>query len=126
IQPWPEFLGAMRTALAAQQPLGGAGLRLLTETVSSPALASQIRDLLKRFPSARWHQWDPLSRENAKAGARLAFGRYVDTQYRFDRADVVVSLDANFLCDGPAQHRHARDFAARRRPENGRRMNRLY
>jgi Fe-S-cluster-containing dehydrogenase component len=126
IKPWAEFLGAMRATLTAQQALGGVGLRILTESISSPTLVAQIRDLLQRFPSAKWHQWDPLSRENAKAGAKLAFGRYVDTQYRIDRADVILSLDADFLCDGPAGLRYARDFAGRRRPEQPDRMNRLY
>jgi Fe-S-cluster-containing dehydrogenase component len=126
IKPWSEFLGAMRVTLTAQQPLGGAGLRILTESICSPTLAAQIRDLLKRFPSAKWHQWDPLSRENAKAGAKLAFGRYLDAQYRLDRADVILSLDSDFLCDGPAGLRYSRDFAARRRPTPPDRMNRLY
>ena len=126
IQPWSGFLGAMRAAMTAQQPLGGAGLRILTESISSPTLTAQMRDMLKRFPSAKWHQWDPLSRENAKAGSKIAFGRYVDTQYRFDRADVILSLDADFLCDGPAGVRYAREFASRRRPEQPDRMNRLY
>ena len=126
IQPWSQFLGAMRAAMTAQQPLGGAGLRILTESISSPTLTAQMRDLLKRFPSAKWHQWDPLSHENAKAGAKLAFGRYVDTQYRLERADVILALDADFLCDGPAGIRYAREFAARRRPEQPDRMNRLY
>ena len=53
IRPWSAFLGAIRAALAAQQPLKGAGLRILTETVTSPTLAAQIRDLLARFPSAQ-------------------------------------------------------------------------
>ena len=100
IRPWPAFLGAIRTALSAQQPAtatGGAGLRLLTESVSSPTLAAQIRDLLARYPSAKWHQWDPASRENARGGAKLAFGTYAEAQYRFDRADVIVALDADFL-----------------------------
>ncbi|HET6956492.1 MAG TPA: 4Fe-4S dicluster domain-containing protein [Vicinamibacterales bacterium] len=126
IKPWSEFLGAMRATLTAQQALGGAGLRILTESVSSPTLAAQIRDLLKRLPAAKWHQWDPLSRENAKAGAKLAFGRYVDTQYQLERADVILALDSDFLCDGPASLRYSREFAARRRPEQPDRMNRLY
>src|SRR5438046_1691392 len=67
IRPWSAFLGVMRAALAAQQPLEGAGLRILTESVSSPTLASQIRELPARFPSAAWHQWDPASRESARA-----------------------------------------------------------
>jgi molybdopterin-containing oxidoreductase family iron-sulfur binding subunit len=116
----------MRAALAAQQPLKGAGLRILTESVNSPTLAAQIRDVLSRYPSARWHQWDPASRDNARAGAKLAFGQYVDAQYRFDPADVVVALDSDFLASGPGSVRYAREFTARRRPENADRMNRLY
>src|SRR6185503_11074548 len=45
IRPWPAFLGAISAALAAQRPLQGAGIRLLTESVSSPTLAAQIREL---------------------------------------------------------------------------------
>jgi MoCo/4Fe-4S cofactor protein with predicted Tat translocation signal len=126
IRPWSAFLGAMNAALTAQKPLKGAGLRILTESVSSPTLAAQIRDLLGRFPSAKWHQWDPASRDNARAGARLAFGEYVDAQYHLDQADVILSLDADFLGGGPGALRYAREFAKRRRPEDAEHMNRLY
>ena len=126
IRPWSAFLGAIRPVLMAQQRLKGAGLRILTESVSSPTLAAQIRDLLARYPSAKWHQWDPASRENARGGAKLAFGDYADVQYRFDRADVILTLDADFLASGPGSLRYARDFAARRRPEDAEHMNRLY
>jgi len=126
IRPWAAFLGTIRAAIATQQPVKGAGLRILTESVSSPTLASQLRDLLTRLPAAKWHQWDPASRENARAGATLAFGEYADAQYRLDRADVIVALDADFLASGPGGLRYAREFAARRRPENASRMNRLY
>jgi MoCo/4Fe-4S cofactor protein with predicted Tat translocation signal len=126
ILPWSSFLGAMRAALAAQQPLRGAGLRILTESVSSPTLAAQIRDVLARYPSAKWHQWDPASRQHARVGSKLAFGRFVDAQYRFENADIVVALDADFLSCGPGSLRYARDFASRRRPEAADRMNRFY
>src|SRR5262249_48971119 len=91
-----------------------------------PTLAGQIRDLLRRFPAAGWHQWDPSSRENARAGSLLAFGDHVDAQLRLDQADVIVALDADFLACGPGGLRYARDFAARRRPEHADRMNGLY
>jgi molybdopterin-containing oxidoreductase family iron-sulfur binding subunit len=126
IRPWASFLGSIRAALTTEQEKKGAGLRILTESVNSPTLAAQLRDLLARLPAAKWHQWDPASRENAHAGAALAFGEYVDAQYRFDRADVIVSLDADFLGCGAGSLRYARDFAARRRPEQASRMNRLY
>jgi MoCo/4Fe-4S cofactor protein with predicted Tat translocation signal len=126
IRPWPEFLGAIRAAMVAERARGGGGVRILTESVSSPALAAQIRDLLRRFPSARWHQWDPLARDNARRGALRAFGRDVDPLYRLDRADVVVALDADFLASGPGGLRHARDFAGRRHTDRPERMSRLY
>jgi molybdopterin-containing oxidoreductase family iron-sulfur binding subunit len=126
IRPWSAFLGAIRAALTAQQALKGAGLRILTESVSSPTLAAQIRDVLSRYPEAKWHQWDPASRDTARAGSKLAFGQYVDAQYKLENADVILALDADFLSCGPGSLRYARDFAARRRPENAARMSRLY
>jgi molybdopterin-containing oxidoreductase family iron-sulfur binding subunit len=126
IRPWSAFLGTIRAALTAQQPLEGAGFRLLTESVGSPTLAAQIREVLARLPSAKWCQWDPVSRESARAGAQLAFGEYVEAQYHLDRADIVVALDADFLGCGPGALRYARDFSARRRPERAGGMNRLY
>src|SRR5207248_4158833 len=116
-RPWSAFLGSIRGALTAQQSSKGAGLRILTESINSPTLAAQLRDLLARFPSAKWHQWDPASRENARAGSKLAFGAYVDAQYRFDQADVILALDADVLGCGPGSLRYAREFAARRRPD---------
>jgi len=50
IRPWSAFLGAIRAAVVAQAPFKGAGLRILTESVSSPTLAAQIRELLARYP----------------------------------------------------------------------------
>ena len=126
IRPWSAFLGAIRASLAAQAPLKGSGLRILTESVSSPTLAAQIRDLLMRFPSAKWHQWDPASSDGARGGSKLAFNDYVAAQYRFDQADVIVALDADFLACGPGSVRYAHDFAARRNPGQPDRMNRLY
>jgi molybdopterin-containing oxidoreductase family iron-sulfur binding subunit len=126
IRPWPSFLAVLRNALAAQAPLQGANLRILTETITSPTLAAQIRGVLARFPAARWYQWDAAGADNARAGARLAFGEYVSTRYAIAQADVIVALDADFLSCGPGSLRYAREFAARRRPDQADRMNRLY
>jgi len=126
IRPWSAFLGMVRAAMTAQQPLKGAGIRVLTQSVSSPTLAAQLRDLLDRFPLAKWHQWDPAGLNNTRAGARLAFDDNVTAVYRIDRADVIVSLDADFLGFGPGGLAYARGFASRRRPEDAERMSRLY
>ncbi len=127
ISTWDAFLGAVSPELERQRTSKGAGLRVLTETVTSPTLAQQLRALRARFPLATWHRYEPIARDSVRAGARLAFGQDVDTHYRFDSADVILALDADFLGCGAASLRYARDFAAKRRVRAGQaRMNRLY
>ena len=125
IRPWAAFRTVVQDMLAAQQPRQGAGLRFLTETVTSPTLAAQLEGLLAELPAAQWHQWEPSARDGAVAGAQRAFGEIVDTHYRLKDADLIVSLDADFLTTGPQHLRLTREFARRRRPEGGP-MNRLY
>ncbi|GBC77394.1 Menaquinone reductase, iron-sulfur cluster-binding subunit [bacterium HR08] len=127
ISTWAAFWGALAVERERWRATRGAGLRLLTETVTSPTLAEQIRQLLALFPEARWHVYEPIVRDHQKAGARLAFGRLVEAQYRFRNARVVVSLEADFLASGPDHLRWAREFIARRRAETDvAEWNRLY
>jgi MoCo/4Fe-4S cofactor protein with predicted Tat translocation signal len=127
ISSYPAFLSAvadLRTNLATTK---GAGLRILTETITSPTLGWQIQELLKEFPEAKWIQWEPCSRENVREGAQIAFGRNLNPVYRFERADLILSLDSDFLYSGPGAVRYARDFALRRNAESpASKMNRLY
>jgi MoCo/4Fe-4S cofactor protein with predicted Tat translocation signal len=123
ISTWSAFLDAVRAALEEQRAKRGAGLRVLTETVASPTLAFQFSQLLREFPAARWHQYEPVNRDTALAGAQLAFGQPLQPLYRFANADIVLALEADFLSCGPANLRYAREFAQRRRPPT---MNRLY
>src|SRR5271155_3368693 len=94
ISSWGAFLSAMGNVRGQLAPKG-TGVRILTETVTSPTLASQIQTLLKQFPAAKWHQYEPCGRDNEREGTRLAFGKPVNPVYRFDQADVIVSLDSN-------------------------------
>jgi MoCo/4Fe-4S cofactor protein with predicted Tat translocation signal len=112
---WNAFLTELQTALEPQQVNGGAGLRILTETITSPTLAAQFQELLNQFPAATWHQYEPINRDNVYAGAQAAFGETVETTYRFDQAETILSLDADFLSAFPGSVRYARDFAGRRR-----------
>ncbi len=112
---WGEALTAIRDAMQKQRRQRGAGLRLLTETIVSPTLARQIENLLKDLPEAKWHVYEPIHRDMAWHGAQMAFGEAVNPVYDFRKADVVLSLDADFLQCGPGNLRYAADFMARRR-----------
>ncbi len=128
VRPWSSFVVAIRGALSAQAGSKGAGLRILTETVNSPALAAQIQQILATHPEAKWVQWEPTTRDNVRAGARAAFGEFVEPVYDFTKADVVLSLDADFLAaENAFGVKYARAFASRRRLDSTPdRMSRLY
>ncbi len=125
VKTWADFMTGLRNAMTLQRAQGGSGLRILTETVTSPSTADLLNGILQGLPQAKWHQWEPANRDAVREGARLAFGRSVDTVYHFDKADVIVALDADFLSCGPGSVRYQWDFANRRRAENGP-LNRLY
>ena len=125
VRSWNAFMEAVKGPMNVQKSMAGAGVRILTQGVSSPTLAAQINDYLKANPQAKWHVWEPINRDNVYEGAKLAFGEAVETRYDLSKADVIVSLDADFLSAGfPGSTRYIRDFAARRNPDGN--MNRLY
>jgi molybdopterin-containing oxidoreductase family iron-sulfur binding subunit len=126
ITSWSELVRFLQEPLNAQQAKKGAGLRILSQSFSSPILADQKQQLLKRFPEAKWHFYEPVNRDNVYVGAQMAFGQPVETTYKLDAVDVIVSLDADFLYAGfPGMTRYARDFAKRRDPDSGN-MSRFY
>ena len=127
IRTWSEFLGSLRDALGAQKAKNGGGVRILTETITSPSMAEQIRAIQKIYPAAKWHQWEPAGPHSARAAALQAFGEPVNTYYDLTNANVIVSLDSDFLAAGAGSLRYARQFAGRRRIEGEHpTMNRLY
>jgi molybdopterin-containing oxidoreductase family iron-sulfur binding subunit len=120
IQPWMTFVGALRGQIVTQRATQGAGLRFLTPTISSPTLAGQLRSLLQTLPQAKWCQWEPVNRDNVRAGAQMAFGQYVETRYNLLDADVVLCLDADiFSAAYPGNPVYARQYASRRRADPG-------
>ncbi len=112
---WEEAAAAIRQAMTTARGKKGAGLAILSETVISPTLGDQLGKLLDGLPEARWYTHDALDDGAGRRAATQAFGRAVVPRYDFTKADVVVSLDADFLTDGPGHIRYANDFISRRR-----------
>jgi MoCo/4Fe-4S cofactor protein with predicted Tat translocation signal len=127
IRPWSAFLDAAQDLATSVRASNGEGFRILTGRVSSPTLRAQIQKLLALYPQAKWYQWEPAVGDGAREGAKLVFGRPVNTVYSIGKANVIVSLDADFLASGPAHLAHARQFYRRRQLDGpGDTMNRLY
>jgi MoCo/4Fe-4S cofactor protein with predicted Tat translocation signal len=108
---------------------GGQGLYILSSTITSPTLAGQWKDAQKRLPQARLIQYDPVNRDSARRASKAAFGDFYDAQYMLDQADVILSLDADFLSGitHPGFVKLSRDYAKRRKLIDASvEMNRLY
>ncbi len=122
-----DYLTELRSVLDSGRARRGAGLRVLSTTISSPTLAAQREQFLREFPRASWVQYEPVNRDNARAGALLAFGEDASLRYDFSKADVVLSLDSDFLAQGPSHVADTRGFSQKRRGRKGvEGMNRLY
>nr|WP_092498108.1 4Fe-4S dicluster domain-containing protein [Faunimonas pinastri] len=127
IASWNSFIRVVSQKVATFESNDGEGLRILTGALTSPSLIDQIGALLRKYPRARWHQWESLGETNAAAGAALAFGRSLRAVPHFDKALRIVSLDADFLGPGPHQVAFASGFSeGRRARRDSRELTRLH
>jgi MoCo/4Fe-4S cofactor protein with predicted Tat translocation signal len=123
---WAEFQEAFTGGVKASS--GGAGVYFLSETITSPTLAAQWKAVQAKYPQAKLVQWEPVNRDSAMAASKAAFGSYTDAQYKLENADVILSLDADFLggIAHPGFLPMAAAYAQRHRYEEGQTMNRMY
>ncbi|HEV2484875.1 MAG TPA: TAT-variant-translocated molybdopterin oxidoreductase [Terracidiphilus sp.] len=114
---WAEFAQALRVKVASTKD--GTGIYFLSSTITSPTLARQWKAAQAAWPNAKLVQYDP-----ALAGTAASKG--LNVQYALDDADVIVSLDADFLSGAsfPGFHKLVREYAKRRKDPTH--LNRLY
>jgi MoCo/4Fe-4S cofactor protein with predicted Tat translocation signal len=114
---WADFAQKFGDAVSATKD--GTGVYFLSATVTSPTLARQWQEVQKAYPKAKLVQYDP-----AIAGTALASG--VTPRYELADADVLVSLDADFLSGAtyPGFHKLVREYATRRKDPS--KLNRVY
>jgi MoCo/4Fe-4S cofactor protein with predicted Tat translocation signal len=121
IQTWDGFAQYAGTRVQEHEKDQGAGLFVLTGKMTSPSFLDQLQRLRARFPKLTWCEFESA----APVRARSTSGQAAEPIYDLSRADVIVSLDADFLFEGPASLINTKAFSRRRRdPAAG--FNRLY
>ena len=112
---WQAFRGVLLGHFAALRANGGNGLRLLTGPISSPSLRAQVAAMQRDFPQMHWHSYAAADRSGPLYDATAAaFGRKLETRWRFDRARVLVAFEGDFLDPGPHQVGVALDWSQAR------------
>ena len=116
ISTWKKFESELLNVLQSPQAAAGEGMAILTEPTASPTQHRQMSALLKKYPEARWYRWSPAAESDA-----------IPWNADFEKTDLIVSVGCDFLADQPGSLRYMRQFAARRRVQDGQaRPNRLY
>ena len=118
---------AQAVAALKEAKVGGRPVLLLTGAVVSPTRQAVIDDLKRAFRGLVHLAYEPVAPHAARAAATACFGEAVAPRMRFDRADVVVSFQCDFLGADPTAPAAIREFAAKRRVSTaGDHMNRLW
>lgn len=124
---WDEFTAWATDEFSAAKQGDGSGLRILAEQSSSPSLQSVRAELSKKFPKAQWVEFDSVNFDNPRLGTALAFGQPLEAHYEYDKADVVLALDADFLGLDSQTVLPVKKFSAKRRvSDHNSEINRLY
>ncbi|TWT45247.1 Tetrathionate reductase subunit B precursor [Phycisphaerae bacterium RAS1] len=120
-QAWAD-LGKMFEAARQNK---GAGLCVLSEASDSPTVAELRAKVATGLPQAKWFEYEPISRDTIRTGTKLATGTPQRPVWKLENADIIVSLDDDFLMKHPAAVQNTRSWAKNRRAIDGK-MNRLY
>lgn len=123
---WTDFLAYVEGMFADNVRVKNTGERfaILSEATSSLGYAATRKALAEKFPKAQWFEYEPLTDDNEREGAAIAFNAHVRAHYNLGHADVVACFDADLLHSHPAAIKHAREYAETRRVnERGQRYN---
>lgn len=123
---WGEFTGTFSTEAQSLATRKGEGLAILSGVTTSPTLISQVSSLQSQWPSAKWYVHEASVNPAIATAAKKLAGRNALVTYDLSQADVIVSLESDFLNDGPAAMVYARQFSARRGLESDQTPVRVY
>jgi len=126
LSTWAEFTGAFSSEQQNLAIRKGEGLAVLSGATTSPTLINQMSSILTQWPAAKWYVHEPSVSPAIGSAAKKIAGRNAFVSYDLSQADVIVSLESDFLNNGPAALVHARQFAAKRALDNGQTPVRLY
>ena len=126
LSTWGDFTGRFSTEAQSLATRKGEGLAILTGPTTSPTFISQMKTLATQLPMVKWYVSDPSVNPAIASAAKQIAGKNAFIAYDLSKADVVVSLEADFLNSGPAALRYARQFAKRRGVDDGKTPCRLY
>jgi molybdopterin-containing oxidoreductase family iron-sulfur binding subunit len=122
---WQQFRSDLAARAKAAADKGGQGVAILVETSRSKTTGAALKALQAKLPNAKIYAYDPNSRQNERDGLAAAFGSPFESSYELANAQVILSLDSDFLLTEGSPVQQAMGFA-KNRSVDAETMNRLY
>ncbi len=126
---WEKFDAMVKETTNRLGGAQGKGLALLLEGEVGPTGEKQLAALKAKWPEAKIYRWDPTAADHAAIGTQIAFGPGTRAQIDLEKAQIIFSLESNFLVAGPDHLKLARQFGKSRAVhtrEDAAKMHRLY
>jgi Fe-S-cluster-containing dehydrogenase component len=92
---------------------------LLTPSIISPSTRSAIMSFIAAYPVTEHVQYDVHSASGILKANQTSFGQAFIPSYRFDKADVIVGFDADFLGTWLSPVEFTRQYAEKRKLTEG-------
>lgn len=108
-----EIVSQLRKLADSGQPV-----LLLTPTIISPSTQKLIGEFVTAY-NAEWHQYDAIPMDGYREANKRVFGTNTLPEYRFDKADCIVSVGCDFLGTWLSPVEFSGQYAKRRDLFNG-------
>jgi MoCo/4Fe-4S cofactor protein with predicted Tat translocation signal len=109
-----EIAMKLQTVVAA-----GGGIRILSSTIISPSTLKAIEEFGKKYPNTKHIMYDAVSCSAMKAANKESFGADEIPSYNFDKANVIVAFDCDFLINWISPIEYSRQYAETRKLNGG-------
>ena len=122
---WPQLDQFVKGELAKVKA-GGKKIRIISSTVTSPSTKAVVSSFIAQYPNTRHIQVDAVSYTGMIKANENSFGVAALPRYRFDKADLIVSFDADFLGTWISPIEYNRQYVSNRNNTalNGKKMSR--
>ena len=114
VTDWAE---ADKAIAAGLNTAAGKRIVVLTNTVISPSTQAAFAAFKAKYPTAEHVQYDTISYSGVTNANLKSFGKRVFPNYDFAKADVIVSVDADFLSSWGSTSEYTWQYATRRNPD---------
>ena len=115
---WEKVDGGIKSQLESIAGTKG-NIRILSSTVISPSTKKVIAEFTSKYPGTKHISYDAVSCSAMRQANKDCFGVEEIPTYNFDKANVIVGFDCDFLGNWISPVEHARLYAETRKLNNG-------